>query len=176
MTNPGQESESGVTMHRDAAPASCHVSVLTISDSRTLSTDKSGDLIVRHVVAAGHIVLSRHIVRDEPSEISKAVLAFLNTSELDVIILTGGTGITSRDRTPEAIRPLLEVEMPGFGELFRLLSYEEIGPAAMLSRAFAGRAGRVVIFALPGSTAAVRLAMEKLIIPELGHLVHHARD
>lgn len=161
--------------HRRAAPKKLTFAVLTISDSRTLETDASGKLIVDRMDGAGHQLMEHSIVRDEPTEICSAVGQWCAHSELDVILLTGGTGISPRDQTPEAIRPLLDAEIQGFGELFRVLSYEEIGPAAMLSRAFAGRIGRVLIFCLPGSSGAVKLAMEQLLVPELPHLVHHAR-
>jgi molybdenum cofactor biosynthesis protein B len=120
-------------------------------------------------------LLDRRIIRDELTEIRSAVVELCALSDLDVLLLTGGTGVSPRDQTPEAVMPLLEMTLPGFGELFRMLSYAEIGPAAMLSRALAGRIGQVLVFCLPGSTNAVRLAAEKLLLPELPHLVHHAR-
>ncbi len=148
---------------------------MTISDTRSVDTDLSGQYIVDSMAEAGHELLDRCIVRDEPPEISELVTRLCVNTALDVLLLTGGTGISPRDRTPEAVRPLLNVELPGFGELFRMLSYHEIGPATMLSRAFAGRRGATLIFCLPGSTAAVRLALEKILLPELPHLVHHSR-
>lgn len=161
--------------HREKAPDRLAYAVLTISDTRTLASDKSGDLITTLMKTADHIEVDRRIVPDEPSEICGAVGSLCANRKLDVILTTGGTGISPRDQTPEAIEPLLDIEIPGFGEMFRVLSFEEIGPATMLSRAFAGRIGRVLIFCLPGSSNAVRLAMEKLLVPELPHLVHHSR-
>ncbi|RMF42337.1 MAG: molybdenum cofactor biosynthesis protein MoaB [Planctomycetota bacterium] len=166
---------SSTDQHRQAAPNRLAFAVLTMSDTRTLAEDRSGTLIVESMQAAGHSLVAHEIVRDEPSDICAEVGRLCAHRPLDAIITTGGTGIAPRDQTPEAIRPLLDVEIPGFGEMFRMLSWDEIGPATMLSRAFAGRIGSVLIFCLPGSTGAVRLAMEKLIVPELPHLVHHSR-
>ena len=149
--------------------------MITISDSRTLQTDHSGELLCTSLAAAGHELVGRCIIPDEPTEIAAKVCELSASEASDVILLTGGTGISPRDRTPEAVQPLLDIELPGFGELFRSLSYAEIGPASILSRALAGRRGKVLIFCLPGSQAAVRLAVEKILIPELPHLVHHSR-
>lgn len=165
---------SSPSEHRSQAPEKLTFAVLTVSDTRTIESDKSGRLIVDCMTEAGHTLASRAIVHDEPAEITAQAQQALR-SEVDVLLLTGGTGISHRDQTPEAIEPLIEIPIPGFGELFRVLSYEEIGPAAMLSRAFGGRSGSTLVFCLPGSTGAVRLAMEKLLIPELPHLVFHAR-
>ncbi|MCA9134886.1 MAG: molybdenum cofactor biosynthesis protein MoaB, partial [Planctomycetales bacterium] len=161
--------------HRQAAPKQLRFAVVTVSDTRTLESDSSGQLLVDELTAAAHHCLDRRLVRDEPLEICQVVGQLCSNESLDVILVTGGTGISPRDRTPEAIAPLLDAELPGFGELFRMLSFQEIGAAAMLSRALAGRIGSILIFCLPGSTAAVRLAIEKLLLPELPHLVHHAR-
>lgn len=161
--------------HRNEAPDQLVFAVITISDSRTLDTDTSGQLIAERMAKVGHKLLDRRIVPDEPSDICAAVGQLCAQTNLDVILATGGTGISPRDQTPEAIEPLLDVQLPGFGEMFRVLSYEEIGPATMLSRAMAGRIGRVLIFCLPGSLNAVKLAMDKLLVPELPHLVHHSR-
>ena len=120
-------------------------------------------------------MVQRQIVPDEPLQIASHVCQLTTEDNLDVLLLTGGTGISPRDRTPEAVAPLLDVELPGFGELFRMLSYAEIGPATMLSRALAGRRGSVLVFCLPGSRAAVSLAIDKILVPELPHLVHHSR-
>jgi molybdopterin adenylyltransferase len=174
MSVPNQP--ASVTQHRQAARKSLSVVVVTISDTRSLADDTSGQLIVDSLVAAGHRVIERVIVPDELELIRQVVVQRTKSaSELDVMLLTGGTGISPRDKTPEAIEPLIEQSLPGFGELFRMLSFAEIGAAAMLSRAMAGRIGQVLVFCLPGSTAAVRLAMDKLLVPELPHLVHHAR-
>ena len=156
--------------HKAAAPASVRCFVLTISDTRTEATDKSGDAIVEMLTAAGHQVLGRAIVRDEPHDVARVISERLADAETQVVISTGGTGLTSRDSTYEAIDALLEKRLDGFGELFRMLSYQEIGPAAMLSRATAGTARGKFIAALPGSEAAVRLGLGKLLIPELGHI------
>lgn len=166
---------TSTAQHRSQARNRLVFAVLTISDTRTLETDSSGQLIVERMEAAGHLLLERRIVPDEPIEICSAVGQLCAASKLDVILATGGTGISPRDRTPEAVEPLLDAHLPGFGEMFRVLSYQEIGPATMLSRAFAGRIGSVLIFCLPGSSNAVKLAMDKLLVPELPHLVHHSR-
>jgi molybdenum cofactor biosynthesis protein B len=148
--------------------------VITVSDTRTPETDTGGALLAELLAAAGHALASREIVRDDVAEIRAAAERALANEAVGAVLLTGGTGTSPRDVTPEAVRPLLERELPGFGELFRMLSFAEIGPAAMLSRAFAGsRAGKVV-FGLPGSPAAIRLALERLALPELGHLVGEA--
>jgi molybdopterin adenylyltransferase len=147
--------------------------VVTISDTRTEATDTSGDTIVEALRSAGHEVAGRRIVRDEPDVVREVVVSA--TPEVEVVITTGGTGITSRDSTYEAITSVLDKRLDGFGELFRMLSYEEIGSAAMLSRAVAGTIGRTAVFSLPGSQHAVKLAMEKLIVPEIGHVVRELR-
>ena len=157
--------------HRAHAPRSIACFVLTISDTKTPETDTSGALIRRLLEAAGHRVTGSAIVRDEPAQVQEIVRNQCGAPDVQAVIMTGGTGITSRDSTFEAIEALLDKRLPGFGELFRMLSYQEIGGAAMLSRAQAGvRAGRVVV-SLPGSPDACRLALEKLLIPELSHLV-----
>lgn len=143
--------------------------MLTISDTRTAANDTSGDAIVEALTVAGHQVVARQIVRDEPALVRDFVMAHAHDAQ--VVITTGGTGITSRDTTYEAISDLLERTLDGFGELFRMLSYAEIGSAAMLTRACAGTIGRTAVFALPGSHHAVALAMDKLIVPEIGHVV-----
>jgi molybdenum cofactor biosynthesis protein B len=147
--------------------------VLTISDTRTEETDASGRAIVDLLRHAGHSVESKAIVRDEPDQVRTLVGASIG--RVDAVITTGGTGITSRDSTYEAIERLLEKRLDGFGELFRSLSYAEIGSAAMLTRATAGTAHGTAIFMLPGSENAVRLGMTKLILPELGHVVRELR-
>ncbi|NWF81057.1 MAG: molybdenum cofactor biosynthesis protein MoaB [Chloroflexi bacterium] len=144
--------------------------VLTISDTRTPETDTSGALIRTLLTQAGHDVVRYAVVRDEPDEIEAQILA-CTAEGCKLVITNGGTGIARRDSTFEVIDGLLEKRLPGFGELFRMLSYEAIGPAAMLSRATAGVYGDALIFCLPGSTNAVRLAMERLIVPQLPHLV-----
>jgi molybdopterin adenylyltransferase len=161
------------TSHRADAPASVRAFVLTISDSRTEATDTSGAAIVEALTGAGHVLTGRKLLKDDPGPVTNAVRSA--TVSADVIITTGGTGITSRDSTFEAISKLLEKRLDGFGELFRMLSYEEIGAAAMLSRACAGTIRRTAVFSLPGSEKAVRLAMTRLILPELGHIVRELR-
>lgn len=163
----------GVAEHRAGAVAGVECTVLTISDSRTAETDSSGRAIAALLGESGHVVAGRQILRDEPDQVRAAVQASLGA--VDAIITTGGTGITSRDSTYEAIAALFEKRLDGFGELFRALSYAEIGSAAMMTRAAAGVAGRTVIFMLPGSEHAVRLAMTKLIVPELGHVIRELR-
>lgn len=160
--------------HRATSPAKVGVYVLTVSDTRTSATDSGGAAIATLLEGAGHQVVAREIVRDEPAEVRARILEQLDNPAVQAIITTGGTGISARDTTFEAIAGLLEKRLDGFGELFRMLSYEQIGPAAMLSRACAGTAHRKIVIALPGSEHAVRLAMTKLVLPELGHLVREA--
>jgi molybdenum cofactor biosynthesis protein B len=161
--------------HRAASPSSVRCAVLTISDTRTLATDTGGAAIIALLEGKGHQVVTRGLVRDEESAVLGWVQQQRSRDDVDAILTTGGTGVAHRDNTHEAIMKLLDKPIPGFGELFRMLSYQEIGPAAMLSRACAGVSQCRVIIALPGSENAVRLAMEKLVIPELGHLVREAR-
>lgn len=162
--------------HRANAPKQLRFAVLTISDTRTAQTDRGGPLIAELLAAAGHELAGRVlIVGDDAPAIRDAVRDALRDPRVDVVVTTGGTGLAPRDVTPEAIAPLFSREIPGFGELFRALSYAEIGAAAMLSRAVAGVVDRRLLFALPGSPAAVRVAMEKLVLPEAGHLLVHAR-
>jgi molybdenum cofactor biosynthesis protein B len=160
--------------HKAAAPSRVACYVITVSDTRTEDTDTGGRAIVELLTAAGHQVTGRAIVRDDSDELRDCIGRQLAHPDVQAIITTGGTGITSRDCTYEAISAMLWKQIDGFGELFRALSYQEIGAAAMMSRAVAGTiAGRVVV-ALPGSEAAVRLALTKLLLPELGHLVREA--
>ena len=161
--------------HKAHAPASVGCFVLTISDSKTPETDTSGALIRELVSAAGHRVTGHAIVKDEPEQVKAVIRSGCATPAVEAFILTGGTGITSRDSTYEAIEALLDKRLAGFGELFRMLSYEEIGAAAMLSRAQGGVVQGRVLFSLPGSPNACRLALEKLIIPELPHLIREVR-
>lgn len=149
--------------------------MLTVSDTRTAATDASGRAIRELLVGAGHRVTAHAIVGDEPAEVTARVRTWIADDRTDVVVTTGGTGISSRDGTYEAIAGLFDKRLDGFGELFRMLSYEDIGPAAMLSRAAAGVAGRTAIFVLPGSERAVRLAMTRLLLPELGHIVQQLR-
>ena len=160
--------------HRQDAVSDVPTLVVTVSDTRTLETDKGGALVAERLVDAGHSVVDRRIVPDEPDVIREVVAEALGTDGVRAVVLTGGTGVAPRDRTPETVQPLLEREIPGFGELFRMLSYEEIGSAALLSRAVAGLSAGRVVFVIPGSSGAVRLALDKLILPELGHLAAEA--
>jgi molybdenum cofactor biosynthesis protein B len=155
---------------RDELSSQVRCAVLTISDTRTPETDTSGAAIRTALIQAGHDVVRYNIVRDEPEQID-ALVRTCAAEGCKLIITNGGTGIARRDSTFEAIDSLLEKRLPGFGELFRMLSYQEIGAAAMLSRATAGVYGGALIFCLPGSTNAVRLALEQLIVPQLAHLV-----
>jgi molybdenum cofactor biosynthesis protein B len=164
-----------VTEHRAAAPASLRLAVLTVSDSRTIETDTSGALIVELATGAGHQVLDRTILPDEPARIGPLLNQWGGRDDLDAILITGGTGISPRDQTFETVSALLTKPLPGYGELFRMLSYAEIGPACMLSRALGGLMGRLAVLVMPGSRAAVNLAMTRIILPELPHLVREAR-
>jgi molybdopterin adenylyltransferase len=160
--------------HKAHAPKSIGCFVVTVSDTRTEETDTGGRTIRDLLNAAGHNVIGRTIVRDDPELVRETIERQLANPDVQVIITTGGTGITSRDSTYEAVSAMLQKKLDGFGELFRMLSYGEIGPAAMMSRACAGLVDGRIVAALPGSEAAVRLAMERLLIPELGHLVREA--
>ncbi len=161
-------------MHKAEAPKSVRCYVLTVSDTRTEENDTSGRAIAALLSAAGHTVAARAIVKDDPDSVRATIARQLASVDVQAIITTGGTGITSRDSTFEAVDALLEKRLDGFGELFRMLSFEQIGPAAMMSRASAGLAAGKIVVSLPGSEAAVRLAMERLLLPELGHLVQQA--
>ncbi len=157
--------------HRSTSPSSLCCAVLTASDSRSLESDESGALIVSLLEEAGHSVSFRRLVPDDPEKIRAAVAEVEKSAEVRILIVNGGTGLAPRDRTYEALAGWIERPLPGFGELFRMLSHREIGSAAMLSRAMAGTRGRQVLFSIPGSPAAVQLAMQELILPELGHLI-----
>lgn len=145
--------------------------MITVSDSKTQATDRGGPTIRESLERSGHTVAWSRVVRDEVLEIRAALEAALADADVKAAILTGGTGIARRDVTVEAIRPLLEKELPGFGEIFRALSFREVGSAAFLSRATAGVARSKAVFALPGSPSAVRLAMDELVVKELAHMV-----
>jgi molybdenum cofactor biosynthesis protein B len=160
--------------HKATAPKSVGCFVLTVSDTKNPETDTSGAVIRELLTAAGHRVAGSAIVRDEPAEVARLVRDACARDEVQTVILTGGTGITSRDSTYEAVEALLDKRLPGFGELFRMLSFQEIGPAAMLSRAQMGIHARRIVVSLPGSPNACRLALDKLLIPELGHLLREA--
>lgn len=157
--------------HRAEAPERLRFAVLTVSDTRTKETDESGALVIELVQAAFHVAAARALCKDDPQAVTELVRKACAQRDIDILVVTGGTGLTRRDSTYEAVRAVYDVEIPGFGELFRTLSFGEIGPAAMLSRASAGVVSGKAVFSLPGSAAAVRLAMEKLILPEAGHVV-----
>lgn len=161
--------------HKRDAPARVRCMVLTVSDTRTEQTDTSGRAIADLLTGAGHVVASHTIVKDDPGLIRETLESALAEGTIDAIVTTGGTGITARDSTYEAVSSLLEKRLDGFGELFRMLSYQQIGSAAMMSRATAGLVRGRIVIALPGSEAAVRLAMDRLVLPELGHMVQQAR-
>jgi molybdopterin adenylyltransferase len=164
-----------VVEHRAASRGSLAVAVLTVSDTRTLGTDTSGDLIVALAEEAGHRVVRRDILRDEPAPITALIREYHARDGLHAVLVTGGTGISPRDQTYETVSALLTKPLPGYGELFRMLSFAEIGPACLLSRAVGGLMGELVILVMPGSRAAVELAMRRIILPELAHIVHEAR-
>ena len=146
-----------------------------MSDTRTPSTDGSGDLMEELAVSAGHRIVGRDLVPDDPGSVRERIQSFANNRDVNLILVNGGTGISAHDCTYETVAGLIDRPLPGFGELFRTLSFQEIGAAAMGSRATAGVVGRVLLFCTPGSPAAVRLAMEKLILPEAPHLVGEMR-
>jgi molybdopterin adenylyltransferase len=145
------------------------IGVLTVSDTRTELDDNSGALVAETLAQVGHDIVARRIVKDDIEEIRRAFESWRATQALQVVVVTGGTGITARDVTVEAFTPLVSKQIPGFGELFRWLSYEEIGASTIQSRAFAGLCGSILLFALPGSTGAVRLALDRIIVPQLDH-------
>jgi len=157
--------------HKSHAPKSIGCMVITCSDTRTPDTDTSGQLIQKLLKEQGHTVAAYHLVKDEPSKIKAKIKAAVTNKKIQAIIITGGTGISRRDSTFEAVDAMLEKRLDGFGEVFRYLTYQEIGSPAIMSRATAGIIKGRVLFSTPGSENAVRLAMEKLILPELGHLV-----
>ncbi|MFC1873837.1 molybdenum cofactor biosynthesis protein B [Chloroflexota bacterium] len=164
----------GYEEHKEKAPKSVNCAVLMISDSRTEATDESGKLIKEKLGANGHTVIAYAILKNEAAAIKQKVEELLGQAELQVIITSGGTGASHRDVTVETITPLLEKKLDGFGELFRSLTYQEIGTGSILSRAAAGVVGGKIILCFPGSLGAARMAMEKIILPEIGHLVREA--
>ena len=164
----------GYQEHRHEAPKSVNCAVLTISDSRTEADDESGRLIQQKLGENGHRVAAYAILRNEADSIKQKIEELLKQEELQVIIASGGTGVSHRDITVETISSILDKKLDGFGELFRFLSYREIGTASIMSRALGGVAGGKVILCLPGSLGAVRLALDKIIIPEIGHMVREA--
>ena len=167
------ETES-VRQHKSESRSSLGVSIVTVSDTRTLENDQGGALIVELLIHGGHQIIERRIVIDDAKVIQDCVRELLGDSSCHAVLLTGGTGLAKRDVTTEAVESLYDATIPGYGELFRMLSYQEIGPASMLSRASGGRVQGKILLTMPGSPAGVRLAMEKLVLPELSHMVHHA--
>lgn len=165
----------GLEEHRRRAPRRIHLALLTVSDTRGEAEDASGALARRLVESAGHEVFDYRVLADEPEAVREQVLQWLGQDRCDAVVVNGGTGISSRDRTYEALSALLEKRLDGFGELFRWLSYRRIGAAAMLSRAVAGIARGRAVFAVPGSPDAVELALGELILPEIGHLIGELR-
>lgn len=162
--------------HKMEAPKTVRCKVITVSDTRTKETDKSGKLMIELLQEAGHEISDYKIVLDEQQMIREEVLSGCQKHDIDVILINGGTGLALRDVTIETIKPLFDKEINGFGELFRMLSYmEDIGSAAILSRAIGGIINNKVVFSTPGSTGAVKLAMNKLIVPELGHIVRELK-
>lgn len=159
--------------HKKSAPKRISLGILTVSTTRTPATDKSGIWIAKQARKEGHEVLHHSIITDEAAAISKALLDVIHGDHPQAMLLTGGTGISQRDVTIEAVRPLLKKELPGFGYLFTQLSFEEIDSAALMSRATAGIVENTVIFCMPGSLSACKLACKNLIFPELGHIVRH---
>ncbi|WP_411346185.1 molybdenum cofactor biosynthesis protein B [Paenibacillus sp. WLX1005] len=165
-----------VDQHRAEAPDIVRCMVLTVSDTRTVETDTGGQLIQSLLREHGHEVVDYQIVRDDYNQIRELLHDHAERAEVDAILLTGGTGIAPRDVTYEAVQSLLNKELPGFGEIFRYLSFaEDIGTAAILSRAIAGTIGATAIFSMPGSRGAVKLAMERIILPEIGHVIREIR-
>jgi molybdopterin adenylyltransferase len=162
--------------HKQAAPNQVHCKVITVSDTRNKDTDKSGKLMIEMLENAGHVITDYVIVKDEAEPIKSEVLKGCSNPDIDVVLTNGGTGIAKRDVTIETVQGIFDKEITGFGELFRMLSYQEdIGSAALLSRAAAGVVNDRAVFATPGSTGAVRLAMDKLILPEIGHVVRELK-
>jgi molybdenum cofactor biosynthesis protein B len=164
-----------VHQHRESAPETVRVAVLTISDTRKPETDTGGEVVEESMRGAGHEVVAREIVRDEAASIRTTLVDLLARADVDAVVTTGGTGISARDTTYEVVDRMIEKKLDGFGELFRMLSYEEIGAAAVLSRAVAGAVGTKLVASLPGSRNAVGLAMEKLLVPEIAHIVFELR-
>lgn len=162
---------NSVEEHRSLSPETVPCIIVTVSDTRTLETDESGPLMKTMLEQSGYHVVDHRIVKDDYDLIRELIHEASSNPEVQALLLSGGTGISSRDCTYEAVSSLLDKELTGFGEIFRLLSYQEIGPAAILSRAIGGTVGRTAVFSMPGSRNAVRLAMEKILLPELRHVV-----
>ncbi len=171
MSSHSHQTHPSHKEHKENAPRRVSCLVITCSDTRTVDTDTSGQLIRRLLSEHGHQVVGSHLIKDEPEEIRRLIEAAAADDAVQAIIINGGTGLSRRDSTFEAIDGMLEKRLDGFGELFRYLSYKEIGSSSMMSRATAGLVRGRIVFSTPGSESAVRLAMEQLILPELGHIV-----
>ncbi len=165
----------GLAEHRGESPAAIRFAVITVSDTRSVRSDRGGDFLVAAIMEAGHQVASRTLVRDEAAKIEAAVREAVGREDVDLILTTGGTGISPRDVTAPTLERMFESSIPGFGELFRWLSFREIGSATLLSRATAGLVQGKVVLALPGSPKALQLAMREIVLPEAGHLVSQSR-
>ena len=161
--------------HRADAPVAVRCVVITVSDTRTEETDTGGQTAINKLTEAGHTIVERYIIRDEPVPMRALLVELRERADVDAILMTGGTGLSGRDQTYETVSELISKPLPGYGELFRMLSYREIGAAAMLSRAAGGLLDRTLLLTMPGSRAAVRLALDDVILPELPHLVREAR-
>lgn len=159
----------------DPSPQSIQVQLFTISDTRQADTDESGAIMTELLRSNSYSCYGHRIVREEPEELQEAFSEVVEDPEIDVVISSGGTGISGRDQTLETVRPMLDKELPGFGELFRHLSYEEVGPYTVLSRATAGRSGDTLVVVLPGSPSAVKLALEEILMKILPHMVKEIR-
>jgi molybdenum cofactor biosynthesis protein B len=164
--------------HRDEAKGrrSINCAVLTVSDSRTEETDESGDLMCRLIEEAGHIVTNRKLLKNDEASVRNLVSIFVSLTDVDAVLITGGTGLGSRDRTVEAVTPLFDKAMPGFGEIFRMVSFtDQVGTAAILSRAVAGGVNGKLVVSMPGSKAAVELALTRVLLPELRHVIRELK-
>ena len=161
--------------HRAQAPSSVACAVITVSDTRTYETDTGGATLIARLQAAGHQLRQRELIPDDPRQLREVLQRVCREPAIQAVLITGGTGIGQRDQTYETVTAALTKTLPGYGELFRMLSYAEIGSATMLSRAVGGLIGAVVVLTMPGSPAAVGLAMDRVILPELGHLVREAQ-
>ncbi|MEE2685090.1 MAG: molybdenum cofactor biosynthesis protein B [Planctomycetota bacterium] len=168
MASPAEE-------HRSSAPTVVHCAVITVSDTRTLDTDRGGACLIDLLEEAGHELATRAIVPDDPARMRPLLAEYCQDDGIDAVLMTGGTGISSRDQTFETVQQLITRPIPGYGELVRMLSYHDIGPAAMLSRATGGLMQKTLVLTMPGSPLAVELVMAKIILPELCHLVHEAQ-
>ena len=166
----------GIKKHKAGAPRKVNIGIVTVSSTRSLADDKSGRWISKRAKKEGHDVVIHRVVPDDAGAIAEIIHGIINDGDAQVVLLTGGTGISSKDVTIEAVRPLLTKELTAFGPLFAQLSFEQIDSAAILSRATAGLIGETVLFCIPGSLKACKLACKALIFPELGHLVKHVQE